>query len=148
MNWVLQAHLESEERKRGRSPNKVGKPGGKVPCGKWSRHLRTAPSLSTLLSLSKNVFPFLMLPISYCATLSLWYLKNLAKSLYTVAFSEGLWIIYRQSSKENYNFPMEPALQSRFTWREAHTPAILSRNKSSAGKNGWRPGNNLVELTT
>ena len=90
MNWVLQAHLESEESERGRTPNKVGKPGEKVPCGKWSRHLRIALSLSTLLSLSKNVFPFLMLPISSCAILSLWYLKNLAKSLYTVAFSEGL----------------------------------------------------------
>ena len=43
---------------------------------------------------------------------------------------------------------MEPALQSRFTWREAHSPAILSRNKGSAGIIGWRPGNNLMELTT
>lgn len=42
----------------------------------------------TILKL--KCFSFLMLPVSCCAILSLWYLKNLAKSLYTVAFSEGL----------------------------------------------------------
>lgn len=114
-----------------RSPNKVGEPKKKKKsCDKWTKHLRIILFLSSSL-----VFHFKGYPVPCCAPLALCY-PNTRLGVCTHSSSLGFGTLHTSGTKQErkWSFPGRPALLSRFTWKEADSPVILSRNQGNTEK--------------